>query len=51
MISFELDEDVLAIQEMVRKFAETELREAMREAERVFSTQTGCDGERSGKAA
>ena len=33
MISFELDEDVLAIQEMVRKFAETELREKMREAE------------------
>ncbi|MFQ5457449.1 MAG: acyl-CoA dehydrogenase family protein [Myxococcota bacterium] len=33
MISFELDEDVLAIQETVRKFAETELREVMREAE------------------
>ncbi len=33
MISFELDEDVLAIQETVRKFAEDELREAMREAE------------------
>jgi len=33
MISFELDEDVLAVQETVRKFAEGELRGAMREAE------------------
>jgi hypothetical protein len=33
MISFELDEDALAIQETVRKFAEGELREGMREAE------------------
>ena len=33
MISFDLDEDTLAIQETVRKFAETELREKMREAE------------------
>ncbi|MDP3938672.1 MAG: acyl-CoA dehydrogenase family protein [Deltaproteobacteria bacterium] len=33
MISFELDEDVLAVQETVRKFAESELREGMREAE------------------
>jgi alkylation response protein AidB-like acyl-CoA dehydrogenase len=35
MISFELDEDALAIQETVRKFAEDELREGMREAERA----------------
>jgi alkylation response protein AidB-like acyl-CoA dehydrogenase len=33
MISFKLEEDVLAIQETVRKFAEGELRAGMREAE------------------
>jgi hypothetical protein len=33
MISFKLEDDVLAIQDTVRKFAETELRAKMREAE------------------
>ncbi len=33
MISFKLDDDVLAIQDTVRKFADTELRAKMREAE------------------
>jgi acyl-CoA dehydrogenase len=33
MISFSLEEDVLAIQDTVRKFADTELRAKMREAE------------------
>jgi alkylation response protein AidB-like acyl-CoA dehydrogenase len=33
MISFQLEDDVLAIQDTVRKFAETELRAKMREAE------------------
>jgi alkylation response protein AidB-like acyl-CoA dehydrogenase len=33
MISFQLEDDVLAIQDTVRKFAETELRATMREAE------------------
>ena len=33
MISFQLEEDVLAIQDTVRKFAESELRASMRQAE------------------
>ena len=35
MISFKMDEDILAIQDTVRKFAEGELREAMRDAEQA----------------